>query len=405
MNILTEYLYEKKEQGVFDEFSEEHFLMRAMEGDLKYFQNSRFLFNNIADPHINYIHCQNSFLMNFNRSLKNLKYIFSDKEIDDFIRNQLSAGKENYSEDQFFRAYSEINILNYLYLFTRAYSKNVKAIYEPPLGENGANPEARFLVDDDIIIDVEVKTPGFSEKIIEVNDCLGTIRPNSYLTKNQFKKMLEYTKKNNIKCLLPDIEKLVGFIKDSARKFNNPYHAKHFNILFINWTYTELPTISYNEPISLLTNNMAGIFKNISVQKALGLSKSDLSKFSAVIVYFDNVESIITGDFRRLYLNNKFRIIINENIAQDWDVLLKILQLKNHKEFIIMLNDDIGVNMLDYCFSKEVGEEKISDFCREIYDILFSDLELYKGLFCEDMTENELQIIMQSQRDLVRSQV
>lgn len=294
--------------------------------------------------------------------------------------------------------------MNYLYLFTRAYAKSVKTKYEPPIGINGANPEARFILDEDVIIDVEVKTPGFSEKIDDNRNCIGVIRPNSHLTNNQFAQIREYSLVNNIKCLSPDIVKLIGFLKDSIRKFQTPSHDKHYNLLFINWTYTETPIISYNEPISLLINNMSGILKNKLVQQTYGLTEEDLSKFSAIIIYFDNMESIITGDFRRLYLNNKFRIIINENIEQDWDTLLSILQLKNHREFVIRLYDDIGINMLDYSFGHEINIEQINRFGKDIYDIMFSDLDLYKGLLSQDFSECELKKYMELQRALVRKQ-
>jgi hypothetical protein len=58
-----------------------------------------------------------TFLMNFSPKLQYLSSIFEKESFNNFIENQLSAGKSNYSEEQFFRAASEINVLKYISTF------------------------------------------------------------------------------------------------------------------------------------------------------------------------------------------------------------------------------------------------------------------------------------------------
>jgi hypothetical protein len=345
-----------------------------------------------------------SFLVNFSSRLRHLESIFSEKSINDFITDQLSAGKKaNYSQDQFFRAVSEVNILNYIHLFSNAYTNNIRTEYEPKNGAQGANPEARFVLDDEIIIDVEVKTPGFPDKLIDTSDNIGVIRPNTYLSKDQFSKIKKYCHDKNVKFLPPDIDKIADFILSASKKFLTPTSKRHFNLLFINWTYTEIPQTSYNEPVSLLINNIAGILKNRIVQKDKGLTPEDLSKISAIIVYFDNIESIITSDFRLLYMNNNFRIIINEDIDQDWSKLLEILNLRNHKEFIIKLHEKAdAINMIDYCFKPNISMNQINAISKDIYDIIFGDINLYRGYMDESVDIKLLYELMNMQKDLVR---
>lgn len=404
MERFLQYLNDKKEQGLFSEYSDDHFLIRAMNNDLDYFKKCEFLMNNLTNPNIFSLDYISSFLINFNMRLKHLEAIFSEKSINVFIKDQLSAGKKNnYSQEQFFRAFSEVSILNYVHLFSKAYKSNVKSEYEPRNGINGANPEARFILDNDIIIDVEVKTPGFSDKVVDISDSIGVIRPNTYLSNSQFAEIRKYCQDKNIKFLPPDITKLSYYLEDASKKFLEPTSKRHYNILFINWTYTEIPQTSYNEAISLLINNMSGILKNKIVQKdrAVGMTREKLSKISAIVFYFENMESTITSDFRMLYMNNKFRLIINDDINQDCDKLLEILILRNHKEFIIKLHEDAVVDMLDYSFKPYISKDQINNIGKDIYEIIFSEINLYRGLVDESVDNNTLHKIMNMQKLLV----
>ena len=81
-----------------------------------------------------------------------------------FIKDQLSAGKQNYNEDTFFEAVSEVSVL-YFYTFR---SRWKQALYEPPIGKSklSKNPEARFIGElslngdaQKITINIEVNVP------------------------------------------------------------------------------------------------------------------------------------------------------------------------------------------------------------------------------------------------------
>lgn len=303
--------------------------------------------------------------MNFNFKLQNLETHFGENPINDFIKNQLAAGKKNYNEDQFFRALAEINVLNYLLLFLSAYSGQIEKIYEPKLGCNGDNPEARFILNDETIIDVEVKTPGFPLAKESLGTYKGILRPNMYLSTDQATKLKRYLKRKNIQCVMPRVRKVADLLHNTFDKFEVPDNKKHFNLLFINWTYNDMPTSLFNEIVSILSNDYTGILKNAYVRKELGISESDIKKISAIIVYCDNIESLMFGDFRMLYMNNNFRIISNIGIEchEGFEKILDILNLKGRTEFdatnkglINSMNiiDFIPKNNTNTCFIKRV---------------------------------------------------
>ena len=87
-----------------------------------------------------------------------------------FVKNQLSAGKKNYNEEQFFRGMSLISVISYFCTINR-WKK-----YEYDLHINGKmNPQVRFVSKYDIIIYVEVKTPGFNQENIDQKKMIPTI--------------------------------------------------------------------------------------------------------------------------------------------------------------------------------------------------------------------------------------
>jgi hypothetical protein len=131
--------------GWLDEFSGEHFLIKTIKNEFDSIEKIR-AFPQLNNNNFNiYDHstsfCSN-FVINFSCKMEYLNNIFGEDKIKKFVVDQLSAGKVNYNEDQFFRALTEIEILKYFGTF--GYSILIKAVYEPAVGENGKNPEARF---------------------------------------------------------------------------------------------------------------------------------------------------------------------------------------------------------------------------------------------------------------------
>ncbi len=403
MNIFIEHIKEKQKKGLLDDFSPNHLILRALNGDMSYFQENEFLIANISNPLTYSMNYANTFITNLNYKLKNLEENFSEKEIDEFIANQLSAGKTNYLENQLFRALAEVNVLNYMALFSKAFSRNYNFIYEPHLGENGANPEARFKVDD-IIIDVEVKTPGFPTRIVSTGINKGLVRPCGYLTVEQKEKIESIFEGENIKLLFPRIRKICDFIKSAASKFQVQSSDKHYNVLFINWTYTDIPETKFNEALSILTNTMSGLLVNPYVAKSIGLTREELEKISAFVIYNDNVESIIGSEFRMLYLNNGFRVIPNKNyVNQDWDTLFRLMKIYKKSEFIIDLESEVRKqNILDYYFDSSIDSKEINNVCYKVADIFYSDMRLYSGIIGPPFSNEYVEKMMNSQRRLVR---
>lgn len=139
-----------------DDYSENHFLIRAINNDISYFKNL-FLRRHIKglDPSIFPWH----FIVNLDGKIKNFINCFGSDEIENFYRNQFTAGKSNYNENQFFEALSELHVLSFFANFGPAMLR--EAIYEPRLVDSDKNPEARFIHTDNTILDIEIKTPNF----------------------------------------------------------------------------------------------------------------------------------------------------------------------------------------------------------------------------------------------------
>lgn len=111
-NKMSEYIYLLYDDGLMQEYSESHFLIRAMKGDVDIIKeyghllSGSFINNFMPD-------FSSTFLINFSIKLQRCANIFSEEKIFDFITNQLSAGKKKYREEAFFEALSEINVLFY----------------------------------------------------------------------------------------------------------------------------------------------------------------------------------------------------------------------------------------------------------------------------------------------------
>ena len=140
-NIFLKPLNDMWVNGWFDEFSNNHFLIVAIiEQKINYRTKeqveiaSTSLYNENDNDAIN-------FLINLSCVLNKMIRLCGEKQIEQFVKNQLSAGKDQYDEDQFFQALHEIQEFNF---FTNYGNPQVK--YEIRIGgESGKrNPEFRI---------------------------------------------------------------------------------------------------------------------------------------------------------------------------------------------------------------------------------------------------------------------
>ncbi len=291
--------------GVFDSYSENHFLIRALKNDTEYFK--RYL----SDHHYhNYEHFSFDFLINFNTRLRGLCQYFGDEEIQTFMQDQLSAGKANYSQNTFFEALSEIHLLFFFAVFGP--SKIIKATYEPPLGPNHSNPEARFEYADGTVLDLEIKTPKFPSRDYLKN----TVLPCLLLDDAGREELNSYCKQHGLSCQFPRILKFRDFFTSAAKKFEAPTSKKHINLLAINWSYTDLAQAPLFEPVHLLCNAANGLFINKEAALSLEISDEVLSKITAVFLYHLSENFLLFSDMRYLFQTRDYKIIMNPFCGQ-----------------------------------------------------------------------------------------
>lgn len=324
---MKDTLFEKStireywDEGIFDEYSDSHFLIQIMNGD------TSLIHRYLLDKNV-YEDCQDTFslgitfLINFTTKLKALSNYFGQKNIKDFMKNQFAAGKNNYSEDLFFEALSEIHILCYFIGFGPALIREAK--YEPKLGETKKNPEARLVYENDMVLDIEVKTPRF--------DCTNwekeSILPLRLLSKDGVKELSQYCYDSNITCIFPRALKIKDYINSAGSKFVKPKTNKHVNLLVLNWSYSNVIYEKIQEPYSIFCNNINGIFTNINIAKQLGISMEALKKISAILIYSIPNEMLIFGDARYLFKSREYKLIINPFCDEiDEDVIWKMTRM------------------------------------------------------------------------------
>lgn len=303
----VEYLYD---EGLMDEYSSDHFIIKALKGEMDYINKHPNLFINDYLSLKEY-DLASTFIFNFSKALWLFAQYFPKCEIENFVKNQLAAGKENYSEEQFFRAVSEIHVINYILLQTKENIK--KCTYEPRL--NGqSNPEARIELKDGTIIDIEVKTPGFPETII--NPTKARVKPNFILEKNIQDQLIKYCKLNKLELAYPRVLKLREYIKSAAKKFNVPTGKRHYNLLFINWTYTDFPECELAEPITLLVNSVNGLFVNKKAHGLINIKDEHINKISSIILFKDNINNLLFGRFDYHFQDKSCVLIQNQTNKQ-----------------------------------------------------------------------------------------
>lgn len=321
-SIGTEYLYSLIDKGLMRDYSDEHFILRALRNDPEIIKDySRYIGNKSAVSLINFNFAL-SFIHNLSVKLKILSDIFPQNDMECFVKNQLAAGKNNYSDHAFFEALSEISVLIYIGMFG---GRVKQALYEPNINCTGKNPEARFIFDDDIVIDVEVKMPNFHN--IDLSSIkYGAIKPNMALTDFQIKEIKDFCHHNNLNLIFPRVLKIKDYI-NAAEKFSIPTTARHFNLLFVNWTYTDIPECELNEPLTIITNPVNGFFSNNIGINLCGINEEYRNCLSAVVIYRDTFDSLMACDFRYQFKRMSFRYIINDlfNTNLEYNLLSKAL--------------------------------------------------------------------------------
>lgn len=368
MKRLTKYLESLREKGLMDDYSDNHFLIQAFNGKCDFFEKYPHLENSTLWGGA---HRSSTFLANFSTKLERLSKRFSPKDIEGFVKNQLAAGKNNYSESQFFRALSEVNVLNYLTDFAGVLEFSE---YEPNVTGRGSNPEARLKFKGDITIDVEVKTPGFTKKAGIPETKIGIIKPNVIFDYDTLEKLKSHYAEKDIFIEDPRGLKLQGFIKSASDKFTTPTNEKHYNLLFINWTYTDFPGCGLAEPASLLVNPISGLIHSNKGLEIIGLDRSNLENISAIILYSDNINSILNSDFRSTFENNSSALILNNHHDMkqfDYSILSRMLNMQPMNN-----GNTINWNLGDYIFRENVHEREVLEHMSHIYDFLFLSDEI-----------------------------
>ena len=291
--VIFELLNSFFEKGVFDDYSERHFSIRALNKDDEFFMRK---YN---------IPCfSETFVMNLFSKMKGLCEYFGADKIEMFFRNQLSAGKSNYREEIFFQALSEIHILIYFIMTGPAIVK--KTTYEPCLCNGKTNPEVRFEYEDGTIIDIEVKTPEFVNKDNSRNFFLPTI----LLNEKSRKELANYCKDNEIECVMPRVLKIKDYINSAGTKFQLDNSEKHYNFLVVNWTYSDFFYSGLIEPVSLLCNSINGLLKK-EICNQLNIDIEAIEKISTFLLYQMPIETLLFSDIIFWFRDRSYKVIVN----------------------------------------------------------------------------------------------
>jgi len=318
--------------GAFDEYSDDHFIIRAFNEDLEYFRRffkTHYIQMTYASaPYATIENFPTTYVINFENSIRALVSAFGYDKIRRFVTDQLSAGKENYDEEMFFEALSEIHILVFFCLHggmasimsepieidengkIKIAKEPIKIIsfeYEPQL--NGrTNPEARFLYEDGTVLDVEIKTPNFSD-IVETDHPF--LMPGVLLDSEGRSSLRALCEQQGIQCLLPNVSKMKDYLNSAARKFQDPESEKHINLLCVNWTGAAVDKADIHEPLIILSNLTNGILTNPTIAKKNNVSQKALSRVSAVMLYKMELGALLFSDFRYIFANCKAKVVLN----------------------------------------------------------------------------------------------
>lgn len=384
-DVISGYLTTIWEKGWLDNYSEDHFLIKAINDRLEDISWADQLVNNNANSiyspvsgnqKINYKRFTSNFITNFSNRLDTLSCYFGDKNTEKFIKDQLSAGNQKYDENQFFEALSEIEVLT----FYAARAKWDKIIYEPPIGENKSNPEASFeLYDEDgkhIKLNIEVKTPKF---VNPTGTSTPLVIPNVLLTDKGRTSMRQLCDEYGFAYKDPRMTKLVAFINSAAKKFQKP-DDNEYNLLFINWSYSDFPSNGFLEPWVLLTNEYNGIMTHPEIGKNLKLKnpicEEAYERISAIIVYTSSIEQLMFVDFSHVWKGTDLAVM------QHFRVLLLDDKIdKNDLFHLTQMNpSQLGQKQFLCMCSFNKTNKNLNEFNKKITSIIETD----------KLTENDL---------------
>lgn len=306
---LAKKIYDLKENGHFDEYSSDHIIIKAFNNEFSRFTNCPFFFERELQVLGKSNSCDGlNFLINLSSKLSFFEKVFGEKSLLEFVKEQFAAGKNNYDEEQFFRALSELHVINYLSQYV---SLKTEGQYEPKLIEGSkTNPEARLIFDGgDFIYDIEVKTGAFKESLNLDFSPEKHFRPNAILSPKDLKELKKTSEDLDVRFHSPNILKLKDFIESASTKFLSLNEPNRLNLLFINWSYNDFKSTGLLEPISLLINSDSGLLYSANARKLISLPSSALENISGIIFYSDNVQSIISSDFRYHFADNSVFLI------------------------------------------------------------------------------------------------
>lgn len=335
-DVLPNRIEECWNKGIFDEYSDQHFLIHALNNDTEFFRpfcaKYQLTFNYAYDHRT----FPTTFLMNLNSRIEFLYRCFGQSKIEKFLKDQLSAGKQNYKQNTFFEALSELHLLSYFAAYGP--SKVSKMTYEPPTGSNGANPEARFEYGNGITLDIEAKTPNFPER----NHKKNIILPGLLIDDSGRTELNTFCRQHMIECRFPRVLKLADFFESAAKKFVVPTAPTQINLLAINWTYADINEAELFEPTKLLCNQINGIFVRKDIALKIGISEEALQKITAVFLYRISEEALLFSDLRYLFKTRSYRIIMNPFIQHsDPPVVHELTHMAVHLPQ--ELDDNLGV--------------------------------------------------------------
>ena len=194
--------------------------------------------------------------------------------------------------------------------------------------------------------------------------------------------MQELCAENNSKCIFPRVTKLVQFINSAAEKFAKP-NENEYNLLYINWSYSDFPSNGFLEAWSLLTNEVNGILTHPEIGTKLPFKEPICSeayeKITAVIVYTSSLDQLMFSDFCYAWQKSprtgaRFRMFVinkelrEKELANDSNILFKITgmnpDIPNPKEWRVLI---------DHCWSEQTSREsKVADykFQEQVLDIV-----------------------------------
>lgn len=330
-NPILAFLKRAWDEGLLDEYSDDHFLIRAIENRLDDFVGRIQLTNNNwtmycpcnAKGEYDLSAFSYAFCINLSIKLAGMAQAFGENAIKRFITDQLSAGKQNnYNEDTFLQALSEISILTFW--LSRCHWD--QTVYEPRVnsGVNNKNPEASFIVQTEgdppktIKINIEVKSPKFPHDNHENEKIL---IPSVLLTEQGRNFVPNFCSNNGIRYLDPRVGKLIDFINSAASKFDIP-SENELNLLYINWSYRDFPSNGFLEAASLLSNSYNGLLFYPNTKLPKEIVPDAFQKISAIIVYTESLEGVMFTDFRHVWQQNgagpRFRMYtLDHNIKQN----------------------------------------------------------------------------------------